>query len=167
MSSIHFLHMIDPQRRQWWRRFLMLNLFPQSGQKGTSWSLTQGTTDFSIALEGKKGKSSSAFWSYSQGESQNGMTVSKGLDLPLIFEVSVFALSNAVSWTGKHKAKQSYCWGTCSTLLPLILSRQCTFALLRLTGQSQPQLSKQFHKVHVSFINSYTCKNFPGLGLSW
>lgn len=47
---MHFLHMIDPQRRQWWRRLRMLNLFPQSGQKGTSWSLTQGTTDFSIAV---------------------------------------------------------------------------------------------------------------------
>lgn len=49
MKSMHFRHIIDPQRRQWWRRFLMLNLFPQSGQKGTSASFTQETTDLSIA----------------------------------------------------------------------------------------------------------------------
>lgn len=52
-NSMHFLHIIDPQRRQWWRRFRILNLLPQSGQNGTSWSLTQGTTDFSIAVSRK------------------------------------------------------------------------------------------------------------------
>lgn len=50
-NSMHFLHMMEPHRRQWWRRFLMLNLPPQSGQKGTSESFTQDTTDFSRAKE--------------------------------------------------------------------------------------------------------------------
>lgn len=53
---MHFLHIIDPQRRQWWRRFRILNLLPQSGQNGTSWSLTQGTTDFSIAVIRQEGR---------------------------------------------------------------------------------------------------------------
>lgn len=53
-NSMHFLHMMEPQSRQWWRRFLMLNLSPQSGQNGTSWSFTHGTTDFSIAAQIKQ-----------------------------------------------------------------------------------------------------------------
>lgn len=50
-NSMHFLHMMDPQRRQWCRLFRMLNLFPQSGQNGTSESFTHDTTDFSIAVK--------------------------------------------------------------------------------------------------------------------
>lgn len=110
MSSIHFLHIIDPQRRQWWRRLRMLNLFPQSGQKGTSWSLTQGTTDFSIALRRTKQKPNKQkskpfkkeIWS---GRKINKMNVSKVLELPRILADSVFVLSNAVSWQGDNSAK--------------------------------------------------------------
>lgn len=50
-NSMHFLHMMDPQRRQWCRLFRMLNLFPQSGQNGTSESFTHETTDFSMATK--------------------------------------------------------------------------------------------------------------------
>lgn len=50
-NSMHFLHMMDPQRRQWCLLFRMLNLFPQSGQNGTSESFTHDTTDFSMAFK--------------------------------------------------------------------------------------------------------------------
>lgn len=50
---MHLLHMMDPQRRQWCRLFRMLNLFPQSGQNGTSESFTHDTTDFSMAIKKK------------------------------------------------------------------------------------------------------------------
>ncbi len=36
INSVHFLHIMDPQSLQWWRRLRMLNLPPQSGQNGTS-----------------------------------------------------------------------------------------------------------------------------------
>lgn len=53
-NSVHFLHIMEPQSRQWWRRLRMLNLPPQSGQNGTSWSFTHDTTDFSSAEKTKK-----------------------------------------------------------------------------------------------------------------
>lgn len=49
MSSMHFLHMIDPQAAVV-AAAADAELIPAVGQKGTSWSLTQGTTDFSIAV---------------------------------------------------------------------------------------------------------------------
>lgn len=92
---MHFLHMMDPQRRQWCLLLRMLNLFPQSGQNGTSESFTHDTTDFSMAL--KKTITKTCIFKKTK---QAAVHAHKSLvDKPRILAASEPTLSNDVSWT--------------------------------------------------------------------